>query len=44
MLVYRLEEDIPGLGWSKGDIISQASLDAIMTVYYEIAVTVILVQ
>ena len=42
--VYRLEESLPDLGWSKGDIISEETLTTIMRVYAEVKLTIILVQ
>ena len=46
MIVYRLMEDliVPWGRFDKNDIISQQTLDLIMTEYYEVKVVVIQVQ
>ena len=43
-ICIRLEENLIDLGWSKGDIISLTSLEAIMRIYAEVKITIICIQ
>ena len=43
-MIFRLNESLPDLSWSKGDIITLATLQQIMSVYAEVNVTVIMPQ
>ena len=43
-ICIRLDENLTDIGWSKGDIISLTTLEAIMRTYAEVKITVICVQ
>ena len=43
-ILFRLNENLCGQGWDKGDVISLSTLQIIMQTYAEVSVSVINIQ